>query len=536
MNFTLFAIVLAHGSGEHVHSQEAMARPFWVFLGRSVELILQSAPELLIGVLLACAVQVMIPRHRLHQWLGTSSWTAYLRLLLLAKILPLSSFSSLPLAQVLFCKGLPASQVVFFMLIVPLFHLWSIPYGLSGLGMVDFAVLFVASTLAAVFVGVWLSRLRDANVLTPSESERVTDQSSTDSQHGVLAQAFYILAGPFWLSLVIGVIGAGLMAAVLAPASIENRLISSEWSNLLWFIPVMLFGYADPTHSINLIYNTLDISHFPGIAAIILILGVGVNIGTFHLVFRHAKLLTAVKTLVLLCVATLIFTVALNMAWAGRPLGDQDSHAFDYLTTPYSAPTTHSEGASWLNKKLDESYTATSTVSLLCLCTLALVGALSGNSAKFRTWVNRVSFITYRQDKGNHSLLKRLLTARLPKSVFRMLALVLLFGAGLSMLYVYFPPPRQIHTDLRERELGVLYALDHGSSDDVQRELELTRSQLNQLSISRAIRFEKDHSENEISVDERLTFIARIEDIIQSHDQETAYAFARDYLAPNQRR
>ena len=104
------------------------------------------------------------------------------------------------------------------------------------------------------------------------------------------------------------------------------------------------------------------------------------------------------------------------------------------------------------------------------------------------------------------------------------------------MLYVYFPPPRQIHTDLRERELGVLYALDHGSSDDVQRELELTRSQLNQLSISRAIRFEKDHSENEISVDERLTFIARIEDIIQSHDQETAYAFARDYLAPNQRR
>jgi uncharacterized membrane protein YraQ (UPF0718 family) len=221
-----------HLPHQHVHGEMSFAELF-------LTLALESAPALLLGLLLAGLSKLYLPQAS-PRWLQTGrASTEALRGMLFGLPLPIGRSAVLPAYRSLAGAGVPVAAGVAFLLAMPALGLETILLSLPLLGVELTIVRVLAAGLVAVLVGTWLGHLARNSGAAPEAL--VAPAAARSGHHGTrLAMGLRLGMGAIvddvgpWLLL-------GLVAAALAEPLLAGG--SGQWlAQLPGGVDVLLFA------------------------------------------------------------------------------------------------------------------------------------------------------------------------------------------------------------------------------------------------------------------------------------------------------
>ncbi|HRV81691.1 MAG TPA: SO_0444 family Cu/Zn efflux transporter [Planctomycetota bacterium] len=255
------------------------------------ELVLETAPWLLLGLVVAALVHRYLPTHWIAQRLGKNARHPVLLASLLGTPLPLCSCSVLPTAQALRKGGASRGATAAFLVATPETGPDSV--GIT-FGLFDplFAILRpVWAWASAMVAGWWVDRTREPEALAPTgvaghDHDHEHDHGEV-SQRGPLRQTLGWMLGPLWddlaPALTLGFVLAGLFSAALPDQLLEEYLPAG----ILGMLVVGLLGIPlsiCATASTPLAAAMVDKGMSPGAALVLLLTGPATNLATLAMV------------------------------------------------------------------------------------------------------------------------------------------------------------------------------------------------------------------------------------------------------------
>lgn len=275
---------------------------FAAFLDNLWLIILESAPWLLLGFLLAGIINQWIPKQWITRFLGRQGIGSIFRASLLGAPLPLCSCGIIPTAMGVRRAGASRGATTSFLVSTPETGVDSVSLTYALMGPVMAIARPVAAIISGVVSGLLVESLTYQDADTPSQTEKTsccggkkkhttaeaTSVSTTLSQRGWLsfvkiAQfSFGKLFNDIIYWLVIGLIGAALVKTFV-PAD-----FFVEWgSGLLAMLVIILLGipmYICATASTPLAASLMLMGISPGVALVFMLVGPATNIATLGMV------------------------------------------------------------------------------------------------------------------------------------------------------------------------------------------------------------------------------------------------------------
>lgn len=269
-------------------------------LGNTLELFLDAAPWLLLGLLAAGLIKAWVPDSLLTRWLGGNGLWPVTRAALIGAPLPLCSCSVLPAALGLHRGGASRSSTLSFLIATPETGADSIAVSYALLGPVMAVVRPIAAILSAIFTGL-LATLAPASVTPAAEPTGSCSGGSCCSsgcsspppaKPGALATtlqglryAVTDILDDIALWLAIGIVLAGAVATWVPPQAL------AEWgSGLPAMLLMLLVGvpmYICATASTPLAAALLLAGISPGTVLVFLLAGPATNLATLMVVRRE---------------------------------------------------------------------------------------------------------------------------------------------------------------------------------------------------------------------------------------------------------
>jgi len=297
----------------HSHSDHAAASVF-------LDLVLESAPALLLAYLVAGVVQAFLPKATVT-WLGRgTSATQALRGMAFGLPLPLCSCGVIPVYRSLVLRGAPPAAAFAFLVATPELGLDAILLSVPLLGVSMTGVRILCAALAAVAVGWWLGRL---GLSVAGERQDVADD---DQDGGALVPRIVQALRTGFGEMVDGTaawILVGLaVAALLAPS------IDPDWMRAMPdYLEVLLCAalgmpmYVCASAATPLVAVLLAAGVSPGAGIAFLLAGPATNVTTFGVLSslhgRRASL-AFVGAMMLSCI---VLGLAVNLLAPGAAEG-----------------------------------------------------------------------------------------------------------------------------------------------------------------------------------------------------------------------
>lgn len=254
-------------------------------------ILLELAPSLLVGLLIAGLIHAFVPPGVIRRGLSRPDWRSVVRASVVGVPLPLCSCGVIPTALGLRREGASQGAATSFMISTPQTGVDSILVTAAFLGWPFALFKVIAAFVTGVIGGVLVNR---AVPETPAMS--ASDPSNVDADQcprGIIARiaeavryAVVDLLGAIHLWLVIGVLAAALVTTVTPP----DFFAGQDWSNgllgMLVMLAIALPLYVCTTASVPIAASLIAAGLPAGSALVFLMAGPATNLATIGAVYR----------------------------------------------------------------------------------------------------------------------------------------------------------------------------------------------------------------------------------------------------------
>jgi uncharacterized membrane protein YraQ (UPF0718 family)/copper chaperone CopZ len=296
-----------------------------IFVFSLWETLREMAPFLLFGFFVAGILSILIQPEVVERHLGGKGFKQVAKASLFGVPLPLCSCGVIPVAASLRRSGASAGATTSFLVSTPQTGVDSIMVTLSLLGPV-FAVYrpiisFVSGVIGGTLVNMFGERENDGGARRPKcVGECCTEAAKNDGFVGAIKYGFITLPRDINKALIIGVIVAGLIAAVVPDdyfASILGGGIVSMLVMMLVGIPIYVCATASVPIAAALIAKGVS----PGAALVFLMTGPATNAATITTVWKTMGRRTAGLYLGTVAGASILAGMLLDVIFSGRGSG-----------------------------------------------------------------------------------------------------------------------------------------------------------------------------------------------------------------------
>lgn len=349
----------------------------------------QSAPTLLVGLMIASILRYYLGTTGTRRLFGGDRWRSLPQSWLVGMLLPVCSIGVLPiLCEMRRAKVKPGAMSAF-ALSAPLFNPLSLLYGLTlsrPLVIILFALgsLIVVTALGLLWDAAWLS-LPGRRLPACDEEQEGDDRlaAGTTANHliglrRVFATLVHFAREATGVTLVITLValsGLALLAAVLPYGAMQHAVERDDrWAPLnMLFVAVPV--YATPMLAMSQMGMMFQHANSPGASFALLILGAGMNFATPLWFGRHYGWKAASMWLASLLLIVLGLSYAINKPLVPpgvEPAGH--THAFDVYANPLSAH--HNLSVTTIGEIVTKDLDISVYASLIVLGIVAVFGLL----------------------------------------------------------------------------------------------------------------------------------------------------------------
>jgi len=281
----------------------------------------EMAPYLLFGFVIAGFVSVFLSPEWVERHLGGRGLAPVLKAVLLGIPLPLCSCSVIPVAASIRNHGASRGATTGFLLATPQTGVDSIVATWGMLGPVFAVFRALAAFVTGLIGGAVVSVVEPDGMLVPEDTPNSKAYPCTESccaskdteprwKRG-LRYAFITLPGKTENPLAVGILIAGLIAAVVPPGLFAKYLGGGFLAMLLMMV-VGIPIYVCATASIPLALGFMHLGASPGAALVFLVAGPATNAATLATVFKVLGKKTALVYLATVALGSLAAGLALD--------------------------------------------------------------------------------------------------------------------------------------------------------------------------------------------------------------------------------
>jgi uncharacterized protein len=440
--------------------------PLWSLFVRTTQAVIEAAPTLVCGLLVAGVLRRMVGGEGMRRLFGRDGWQSLVRAWGLGMLLPVCSLGVIPVARELRRGGVPGSTVIAFALAAPLINPLSLLYGLTLSRPVVILAFASASLIVSLAAGWWWKRLFPADVTFETELVDRLPQPGPRRLASVVETAARELTGPslgYWL---IGLFGVAILALCLPNGSLQRTMQHADVSAPLLMAAMAVPAYDPPLKAMMQVGLMFEHGNSVGAAFVLLILGAGVNFGTLASVARLHGWRSMLTWFGLVVLATVALAYASEPTLYFKEDPEDHTHAFDDFASPFEANAGHLDFQTMVWPRIKEKAHEFELAGLLSLAGLALVNL--GLRVADRWW--NVEAFLMRRNPARES--KRARDLVIPGHVLAVIALFGLVLLGVVGAYVYYPSPENAFRDMHHVRAEALVAVLSGKRHDAIRDLE----------------------------------------------------------------
>lgn len=435
----------------------------WGIVLRIVQAFLQGAPFILTGLCIAAVFDRLLGQAHTRRLFGSNSLASLVQSWLIGMLLPGCSLGVIPVCRRLRASGIAVGTIFAFALSSPLFDPLSLLYGLT-LSKPLMILAFAACSLAVVTASGWLFDRIFPDAVPPLD-EAPPSPPGIKRMLAILVAMAREATGPSAPLIGIGLLGVGLLAALLPAGSLQTVLAHDDAAAPLLMTAVALPAYATPMTVMGQLGSMFQHGNSVGAAFVLLTFGAGMNLGLvawMGITYGWRKL---VIWFMLVIAAVLALSYGIE-----RPLYPADAeyaghtHAFDRLCAPYAAGESPSGGfVADIVRRLRVETLAHEWIGAAGLVVLSALGlALRSwdRAGRLDAWITRAP--ARRRGVGRYDVV-------LPPWVLALAALGGIVAGSVVGCFAYYPP---VATALDELSTANAEAVTAAFSGDAQRALE----------------------------------------------------------------
>ncbi len=441
-----------------------MSESFWIFFMRLGQTVLQQAPWLFAGLLVAAIIR-RIPADRVRALLG-GGHSAPFRGAIVGLLLPVSSLGLIPVLIELHRRSVDRRAWLAIMIAGATINPLSIIYLLEGLSGMWLGLLIAQTLFIAATCGFMVGRDR------PDSAHLADDRFDVAIRDTFKGVARSIMAGRGlsrgWLAILLAVL-ASTLVATFVPAGLLGHALFDEGRNIHGLAEVALvapFALLTPEDAAMQTREIANLGTAPPAVIVWLIVGGGLHAGLFMLLFARFKLLRAISILITLaiCLAACALTND-RLTFDETRLATSDTHALDPVTRPFKltgSPDELPRDAAFRIVRRDASPIALASLAALGL--LAFVG-------------------TFRKPLLSDVPPRSSASVDRPIIVWTKRALVVatLLGIVVTSLYAYFPAPTVIARELKMLDAELTIPIRESDELALTRTLDTIRKRLDDI-------------------------------------------------------
>lgn len=259
--------------------------------------LLESAPYIVLGFLIAGIIRFWIPQNVLQHHLGGQSSGALFKSVGVGCVLPLCSCGTIPLGIGLFKSGAAIGNMLAFMTSTPILSPVLITISLKLLGWKLTVALVAAAISGSFFTGFVGNRLfkkkgRKNNSVKKEEkyTRDVVKKESDKKVTKALKWSFFELGADVSFDILIGLGIASVLLTVLPLEWISTWLGQQDITTLLYVILLGIPVYACSIPSIPVVQGLLLLGATPGAAIAYMIAGPATNLGELNAIRKSMGL------------------------------------------------------------------------------------------------------------------------------------------------------------------------------------------------------------------------------------------------------
>lgn len=308
-----------------------------LFSQHFVALFIESAPWLLLGLLIAGVMHELVPVDILQKHMGSDSFASIGKAAIIGAPLPLCSCGVIPAALGLRRSGASKSSTISFLVATPETGVDSVSVSYALLGPVFAIVRPIAAILSAVYAGLLVKLFITKDVVPRApeqsnhhvssccakaktsccDSKKITAEKSPsvpEKALGVLSFASGKLLSDitFWLLL-------GLSMAALIQTFVPTNLLTQWGDGFVAMVVMALIGipmYICATASTPLALGFLVAGLSPGAVLVFMLAGPATNVSTMGMIAKEMGKRTLVIYLFAVVSAAITLGYGLNLLWA----------------------------------------------------------------------------------------------------------------------------------------------------------------------------------------------------------------------------
>jgi uncharacterized protein len=359
-----------------------MANVFFTFILRFSQAALDASLTLVAGVIIAGIIRRMLGPAATRRIFGTG-WKGPIRGWAAGMLLPVCSLGVIPVARELRRSGVPSGTVLAFVLTGPLLNPISFLYGLT-LGepkvILTFAVITLFKTAVVAYLweawfggaadaalAVERARIADAQPLPTAGPKRILSVLVTAAKELSGRDVFYYLTGLF---------GNAVISCCIPNGGLRRTMAHHDMMAPLRMVFLSIPAYISPLSGMMRIGMMFEHGNSIGAAFVLLVLGIGVSLGTLAWLMRDFGRMIVPWFFVYVVIVLGIAYALEQPLWDSRKVEVDHTHAFDDLSSPFYMETTPAAMWTLVERKLAIQFGPSEQTALTCLFILLASGFL----------------------------------------------------------------------------------------------------------------------------------------------------------------
>lgn len=429
---------------------------FWGAVLRFLRAAIQSAPTVLVGLVVAGIMHRLLGQANTRRLFGCGTWRELPQAWLIGMLLPVCSLGVIPISREMRRSGISPGTVLAFALTAPLFNPLSLLYGLTmsePLAIITFAF---CSMIVVTGVGALLNRLFPASARE--------EPAPLPVAHGLKRMASIVvlmareITGPSVAFIFIGLSSVALLCMVLQPGSLQSTMEHSNRFAPLAMVGVAIPAYTTPMMAMSQLGSMFQHANSPGAAFVLLTFGAGLNVGLIAWTMANYGWKRSLAWLALLIATVLALAYAIEDPLYPREITPPGhTHAFDVYCNPYSAGT--SQLPYLVASKIREDLQPAESVGLIVLAALSSAGFI------FRALDRRWRIEDWLESEANDTPeTPSMLNVSVSPPVLGGVALCVLIALSVVGCYAYYPSPTEVFEEMTILKGEVLTAALSGDA------------------------------------------------------------------------
>ena len=452
---------------------------FWGVLLRLVQTLINAAPWIAIGFVIAGVFRVVVGPEKTRKIFGGNSWKGLVYGWLWGMLLPVCSLGVIPIVRELYRSGVRGGTLIAFALTAPLFNPLSVLYGLTLSDPIAIITFAFCSLVIVSSVGlIWDSIFKDSNRIDEKAITDETVEIGIRRSVGTFKASTQMIFSAAALYIAIGILASVAVNIVLPHGAMASMLERENTTAPLLVAGLGIPVYSTPLLAMSQIGSMFQHGNSIGAAFCLLIFGAGVNLGLFFCFMRlygFAKLATFIG---------LLLFISVGLAYLiGEPLYPEGvevaghTHAFDMYTNPFPTKlenareiTQHEIHKHWVNHEFG------GTPILIGMTIIGAIFFLLERTTGLNQWLAAKSDNTKRMDKV------------LPGWVVTSLTVVGLLFFSVAGCYLYYPAKHEALEEMTSFNIQAVSAAKTGNWEAAMKWIEFQQDLARRLEVGSFIR------------------------------------------------